>query len=284
MQDSIILINKPKGITSYDVIRQLQKKLNIKRIGHAGVLDKPASGLLVCATNRATKVLSLFENGYKIYLADILLGVQTDTYDLDGKIINKVDDFDVDIDAIYKVAEKFVGDITQTAPPFSNIKVKGKRLYKYAMKNEEIELPKRNVTVYGIEVLDYKDKVLKVMVKCSKGTYIRSLANDIGMELGVFGSIQSLRRVFSYPFSIESAKDVDNIEPLSINEALNFLPSLRIKDEFVTKIKNGVVFSRIYDCSHLKNGLYRVLDKKDNLLSIIEIKKNSVFYKFIAIN
>ncbi len=284
MQNCIILVDKPSGITSYDVIRKLQKITGIKKIGHAGVLDKSASGLLVCATGRATKILSLFEDGYKIYTADIVLGIKTDTYDLEGKVVAKNDNISVSIDEIKNVLTKFQGEIEQTTPMYSNVKVDGKKLYQYALKNQDIEPPKRKVFIYGIEIVGFEDNILSVMVKCSKGTYIRALANDIGEKLGVFGCVKSLKRIFSYPFSIDSANNLDNIECLSINEALNFLPSVRIDDDIKTKVRNGVVFNKIFDIGNLKSGIYRILDKNDKLLAVIEKEKSKTKYKFININ
>ncbi len=284
MQNCIILVDKPSGITSYDVIRKLQKITGIKKIGHAGVLDKSASGLLVCATGRATKILSLFEDGYKIYTADIVLGIKTDTYDLEGKVVAKNDNISVSINEIKNVLTKFQGEIEQTTPMYSNVKVDGKKLYQYALKNQDIEPPKRKVFIYGIEIVGFEDNILSVMVKCSKGTYIRALANDIGEKLGVFGCVKSLKRIFSYPFSIDSANNLDNIECLSINEALNFLPSVRIDDDIKTKVRNGVVFNKIFDIGNLKSGIYRILDKNDKLLAVIEKEKSKTKYKFININ
>ncbi len=283
MQDAVILIDKPKGITSYDVIRKLQKKLSIKKIGHAGVLDKPATGLLVCATNRATKILSLFENGYKIYTAKIQLGVKTDTYDIEGNVLEKKENINLNLDAVRDVLIEFEGEITQKAPPFSNVKINGKKLYQYTLSDEDVELPARRVVVHGIKVVGFDGNFLDVMVKCSKGTYIRSLANDIGERLGVFGCVYSLRRVFSYPFSIESANSCDNIKPISINDALSFLPSLRVSAEIEKKVKNGVVFGRLFDCESLKYGTYRVLNKDNSLLAVVEKHSQKTVYRFIEI-
>ncbi len=283
MHEGIILIDKPKGITSYDVVRQLKKHFNTKRIGHAGVLDKPASGLLICAVGRATKVLSLFESGYKIYVSEIQLGIKTDTYDLEGSVLDIVDNIFIDRDKILSTLEDFIGTIEQKAPIYSNIKVNGKRLHRYAKDNQSVDLPIRRVEIYGIELLNYAENTLNIMVKCSKGTYIRSLANDIGERLGVFGAVKSLRRIFSYPFSVDMAATLENIEIIPLNKALNFIPSLRVEDSLKDKIKNGVPFERLFDCRELQNGLYKILDKDGELTAIIEKNKTELKYRFISI-
>lgn len=279
-KNGIILIDKPKGITSFDVIRLLKKKFGTKKIGHSGVLDKPASGLMICAVNRATKLLSIFEEGYKIYIADIVFGIKTDTLDMQGSIVD-TKYTDITKNDLKKVIDSFRGEILQSVPKYSNVRINGKKLYRYALNHESIELPKRKVTIYDIELVEFGDNSAKIKVKCSKGTYIRSLAYDIGESLNTFGTIRDLRRIFVYPFSIDKAKDVDNAEITPINEALSFLPSISVSKDLVKNVLNGVEFSRIVKCDKLQNGLYRVLDDNKNFIALIISEKDKVSYKFV---
>ncbi len=281
--NSIILIDKPVNFTSFDIIKQLRKRIGIKKIGHSGVLDKPASGLLVCASGRATKLLSLFENGYKIYRADILFGLKTDTYDLTGKIVDKKNDITVNISDLEAVLDEFKGEIIQEVPPYSNVKVNGKRMYKYSLNGRQVKPPSRKVVIYEIKAEKVEHNAASLVVKCSKGTYIRSLANDIGNRLGIYGCIKSLRRTFSYPFSLDDAHNVEELRCMSPNNALSFLPSIKIKEELISKVANGVYFGNLYDIDKLKPGLYRVL-AGDCFVSLIEKKENRVIYRFILPN
>ncbi len=282
--NSIILIDKPSGITSFDVIKRLRTYIDIKKIGHAGVLDKPASGLLVCATQRATKILSLFENQYKIYKTEIKLGVKTDTYDTSGRVIAKKSARNITQSEIESIIDEFIGEIEQSVPMYSNVRLNGKKLYRYALDKSEVIPPKRRVTIHKIDLTKYQDSILSIIVTCSKGTYIRSLANDIGEKLGVYGCVQSLRRIFSYPFSVEEAGSLDNIKCISIDSALKFLPSLNIENGLISKVRNGFEPNRIFESNLLKNSIYRIVDKSDRIIAVIEKKNNKVLYRFISLD
>lgn len=281
---SIILVDKPAGITSFDVIKKLRVFTGIRRIGHAGVLDKPASGLLICATERATKLLSLFENQYKIYKTDIRLGIKTDTYDISGRVVVEKSVRNITQLEIESVMDEFVGEIEQSVPLYSNVRLNGKKLYRYALEKDNVTPPKRKVVIHRIDIIEYKDSILSITVTCSKGTYIRSLANDIGEKLGVYGCVQSLRRIFSYPFSIEAAGSLDSIKCIPIDSALKFLPSLKIGDRFISKVLDGFEPGRIFDINMLKNGIYRVVDKSDRVVALIERKDSKVLYRFISLD
>ncbi|WP_022669743.1 tRNA pseudouridine(55) synthase TruB [Hippea alviniae] len=280
--NSIVLVDKPADITSFDVIRILRKRLKIKKIGHAGVLDKMATGLLVCATGRATKLLSIFENSYKVYVAEITLGLKTDTYDITGRVVERFK-VDLDKDKIKGVLAEFVGEIEQLPPPFSNVKYKGKRLYKYALKGESVDIKPRKVKIYGIKLLDIDENRLTIEVKCSKGTYIRTLANDIGERLKCGGVVSALRRTFVYPFSVDEASKPENPTILNLEKALSFLDEIVVPEDFLSFVKNGVYPCSIFDCFKLKENLYRLVDESGRLLAVIERKDKSYSYKAVFI-
>ncbi len=279
-KDSIILIDKPAGITSFEVVKSLRKTLGIKKIGHAGVLDKPATGLLVLATGRATKLIPIFEDGYKIYVVEIIFGIKTDTYDSTGRVIAQKRDFSLTKEELEGVLERFTGRITQQVPPYSNVKVNGKRLYSYAVRNQQVELPRREVTIHGIRLDSFEQNRATITVKCSKGTYIRSLVNDIGEALNTYACVGRLRRIFSFPFSIEDASTLENPGCIEINEAISHLPSLRVEAYHLKSIENGVPFDRLFDCRVLNDGIYRVL-VGNRLVAVVEKKGRAVKYRLI---
>ncbi|MBT3249168.1 MAG: tRNA pseudouridine(55) synthase TruB [Candidatus Pacebacteria bacterium] len=202
----ILLIDKPTGITSHDVVYKVRKKTGVKRVGHAGTLDPLATGLLIVLVGREfTKRQSEFLKQDKEYLCEVQLGIETDTYDVDGQIIKEADWENlvrISKEDVEKVLDQFRGQISQTVPAFSAVKVKGRKLYEKARKGEidKKDLPSREVHIKELEPIDLKkDEVAQEMffnirVACSSGTYIRSLAHDIGQELGVGATVKELRR------------------------------------------------------------------------------------------
>ncbi len=282
MENGIVLIDKPAGITTFDIIRKLRKTLNVKKMGHAGVLDKMATGLVVIALGKSTKLLSIFENGYKVYEAEFTFGLTTDTYDMCGTIIDKKEIDEVERDKLLNVVEKFTGEIEQAPPSYSNVKINGKRLYKYALRKENIEIPKRKVRIFDFELLSIKKNKAKFKIKCSKGTYIRSLAHDIGKEIGYGGIVTNLRRTEIYPFKVTEASTlIDSPKILPIQETLNFMNEIVVDTELIANIKNGVHICKMLNCNQLKERYYRLIDINSTLIAIIEKKNKNYTYKAI---
>ncbi len=209
MPDEIMLIDKPKGMTSFDVIRFLRRKLNIKKMGHAGTLDPLATGLLIIATGAATKKLTELTGLGKTYIMDILLGVKTDSGDLEGKILEEQPVVNVDLKKVQATLDSMIGEIEILAPIYSAIKLKGKPLYKYARQGEPVEAPMRKMTITKLTLLDHfkhEDKyVLRAEMDCAKGTYARSVAEEIGKRLGLPATIKELRRTKIGDFRVEDA-------------------------------------------------------------------------------
>ncbi len=282
MNDSIVLVDKPAGITSFDVIKKLRKITGIKRIGHAGVLDKMATGLLICATGRATRLLSIFEDGYKIYEAEFLFGLRTDTFDISGRVIEKKP-CNISSEDIKTAVNGFIGAIQQMPPPFSNVKVAGKRLYKYALKNEQVNIKPRTVIIKDIEILSVDGNIASLRITCSKGTYIRSLANDLGEKLQCGCVVKSLKRTYIHPFSLKQAGDPDNPRFLKLSEALFFIPRINVGKDIAEKIKNGANICRLIFCENLKEDIYAVFDNRDNLVAVIERNNRTFSYKGVFI-
>lgn len=213
IKNGFILVDKPKGLTSHDVVDKLRKITKIKKIGHAGTLDPIASGLLILGIGKgATKNLNKFQKLNKEYIAKIKLGAISNTYDAEGKILEKKFKKIPSKSVIEKILKSFVGEIEQIPPLFSAKKIKGKRAYDLARKGIKFNLEPKKVKIYDIKILNYSFPYLKIKVTCSSGTYIRSLANDIGKKLGCGGYIQDLRRIKIGNFSVKNAVEIEKIK------------------------------------------------------------------------
>lgn len=208
----IILIDKPKGISSFDVIRILRKKLKVKKMGHAGTLDPLASGLMIIGVGKGTKKLKEFINLDKTYVMEVLLGKRTKTGDLEGEVIEEKQVSHISTKDVKKILQGMEGGIELQAPLYSAIKIKGKPLYKYARKGIKIEPPKRKTKIFYLKFLDLIKKnkyyILNVEMKCTKGTYARSVAEEIGRRLGLPATLQNLRRIKIGNFDIASTQKI----------------------------------------------------------------------------
>ncbi len=213
--DGILLVDKPSGITSHDIVDAIRKKFAFKKVGHAGTLDPMATGLLVVLIGKSTKKSKNFTDDDKTYKATLVLGITTDTGDADGKIL-KEGLPDIDPEKISEVLQRFKGEIEQIPPMFSAKKHKGKKLYEYARRGIEIKREPRKVIIKKLEVLDIKNSELSLEVCCSKGTYIRQLAIDIGTSLGSGAHISQLRRIKSGNFCVEESIKFDELNKATI--------------------------------------------------------------------
>ena len=272
MKDGILVINKPKNMTSREVVNIACKKLNTRHIGHTGTLDPIATGVLVLGINEGCKVIDLLTQEDKIYEAKVLVGVETDTLDITGNILNEYNIENLTGNDIEKALSKYRGKYNQEVPKYSAIHVNGKRLYEYARNNIEVELPKREVEVF--------DLVLKSFEKCdnrytfsiishvSKGTYIRSLIRDIGLSLGYPCTMMELTRVKQGAFTIDQAVDLDDInidKILSIDKALTNLNSITVDNDTAKKVLNGAVLDL-----NVNNDKVLILNSNNELLAIYE--------------
>lgn len=204
--NSILLIDKPSGITSFDVIRRLRTKLGIRKMGHAGTLDPLATGLLIIGLEKATKELAHYMGLAKEYEVLIEFGKVSTTYDADGELQFTNSELSMmSREEFEKQLQNFVGDIQQTPPPFSAIHVNGKRAYDLARRGEEVKLEPRKIQISAIEILNFDWPLARLRVQCGKGTYIRSLAHDLGAALGCGGYVKELRRTAIGDFRVENA-------------------------------------------------------------------------------
>ena len=261
--EGIINVNKPSGITSFDVIRVLRKVLKEKRIGHTGTLDPLAEGVLVVCLGRATRLVQDIEGYSKVYVAGFELGYRTDTYDIEGKTVESSDKKSATKEELEEVLKCFIGDIKQIPPMYSALKVDGQKLYDLARKGIEIEREARDIHIDFIEILDFDGVKGKIRCGVSKGTYIRSLINDMGRELGTFATMNSLVRERVGDSKIEDVFSLENIEKLYNEGKLDFLQSV---EEFFSypdiEIDSGKNLTLFLNGNTIRqqtdNGRYRV--------------------------
>lgn len=267
--DGFVVIDKPAGITSHDVVAQIRRKFGTRQVGHAGTLDPMATGVLVIGINRATKFLQYIVSGRKCYLATIRLGERTTTDDREGEIIERKDPHYISDAEITEALSGFSGKISQVPSSVSAIKISGKRAYELVREGKEVELKPREVEIFELRVLGIKrhDHLdIDIEVKCSAGTYIRAIARDLGEKLKVGGHLIELRRTEVLPFEISQASAVDDaqIRPLS-QEIVKVLPSRTITDSEVTEIRFG---RKITASNFDEVGI--ALDQSGKVVAIIE--------------
>lgn len=252
-------IYKPVGMTSHDVVSVLRRVTKIKQIGHTGTLDPFAEGVLPICIGKATRLIEYLQDD-KEYLATVQFGAATNTFDLDGEKVF-TSDKKVSRDDIKEGLKSFEGEILQLPPIFSAIKVKGKKLYEYARKGEEVEIQPRKVVIENIELKNFDEELqqAQILLKCSKGTYIRSIANDLGKNLGCGGYLIKLIRTQAGKFRVENSVQLDEIDVESnlINplDILN-LPKIAVDNDDLARIKNGM-------------PIYKTCDKIGNFVSLI---------------
>lgn len=215
--NGIIIVNKPPGWTSFDVVAKIRNLSGAKKVGHSGTLDPMATGVLPVFLGKATKSVQHFMSGDKGYIAEMTLGIRTDTLDAEGKI-TQISNVECQIEHVEPIFKKFIGEIEQVPPMHSAVKVKGKRLYKLARKGIVVKREPRRVIIHKISLLNYEagdNPKVTFEVMCSKGTYIRQLASDMGDDLGCGAHLSKLMRVQAYPFHITQAVNMDTIITLA---------------------------------------------------------------------
>ncbi|MGL5355133.1 MAG: tRNA pseudouridine(55) synthase TruB [Cetobacterium sp.] len=224
--EGIIVVDKPIGITSFDVIRVLRRNLKERRIGHTGTLDPLATGVLVICVGRATKLAQDIEGYEKEYVANLELGFKTDTYDTEGKVLDRTENFDISEETLKNVLETFKGDIKQVPPMYSAIKVDGKKLYELAREGVEIERKARDVSITNLDLLSFDGVKAKINCTVSKGTYIRSLIYDLGEKLGTFATMTGLRRTRVGAEDLNRSFTLESIEKMVGESDYSFLVSV----------------------------------------------------------
>ena len=277
--NGIIVIDKPCGKTSHDMVGFIRRLTGIRKVGHTGTLDPEATGVLPVCIGNATKACELLTCEDKRYVAELALGMTTDTLDAEGEILTEQPVL-CDEETIKKTIERFVGEIWQIPPMFSAIKKDGKKLYELARQGISIEREKRKVIIHDISIIEInmENQTVTIDVACSKGTYIRTLCDDIGMKLGCGAYMNKLKRVKSGRFSIEDAYKTEEIEKLfrenrfenalvPVDNVFCDYPKVVVDDRYADFIKNGV---RVRMKDLLEGQIYRVYDRENNFLSLSE--------------
>lgn len=287
----IILTNKPKDITSFRSLGSIKKNVD-KKVGHAGTLDKFANGLMIVLTGSTTKLNQLFSTLDKTYIATIRFGEETSTLDIEGEVIHKGD-----IPTLgqikQKINEKFLGEILQAPPIYSAIHINGKRAYKLARSNQDVEMPKRPVTIYGFDIISWNDRDLVCKIHVSKGTYIRSIARDLAISCNSRGHLIDLQRVSIGPFNLEEAVDTDSKENINkgLNKSNEYLKRLnsvsiyKIEDKYLFDLANGKKPSYDYliPVDVKESAYYAAIYSNDDILRcVLQLDKNKKIIKIIS--
>jgi tRNA pseudouridine55 synthase len=299
--DGLILVHKPKGITSHDVVIQIRKILDIKRVGHFGTLDPMATGLLLVAVGKATRLFPFYLRATKTYQGQIRLGYSTDTYDSDGEPVSKESKRYPDKKILLENMKRFLGEIEQMSPPYSAKKYKGKALYKLVRQQKEYQLKSSKVVVHLFKLIKYDPPHMDFEVKCSSGTYIRSIAHDLGQRLGCGAHLNHLERTEIGKFHVSKSHTIKEIEKISslgqtkkilhpIEVLLPEYPKIIVKDRAVLLVRNGREFypDSIPDAfpseedantkGEKKQDIFRLFDSQGKLLAfaIKKAEKNSL--------
>jgi tRNA pseudouridine55 synthase len=299
LRNALLLINKPEGYTSFDIVARLKKMLATKKIGHSGTLDKAASGLLVICTGLATKLTRYFLESDKEYMGRVQLGVVTDTCDREGEVIEKKSIAHVTEKKIHAVLKACSGPIMQTPPLYSALKVDGKRASDRVRRGERIELDAREVDIKAIACsnINLAEGSFDLYVHCSKGTYIRSLARDIGEALGTGAYLARLTRLVSGSYSIVDSVTLAELEDIiqggpttkhfyyTMVQAVAWMNKMIIADNAVSRVGNGAFFPRsnIVALEDKGSNYYAIADKKENLIAIADIDIDNWQIKYLNV-
>jgi tRNA pseudouridine55 synthase len=275
--NGFLVIDKGTGMSSYDVIRRLKRLRPFNKIGYIGTLDRNATGILPVALNEGVKLIPFLEDGVKVYRAKFLLGVTTDTLDIEGKVLTETEAPVYDRSVLNEELERFRGKITQKVPIYSSKKVQRKPLYKWARKGIAVEAPEKEVEIFDIRFLDYAHPYVDLEVTCSKGTYIRAMAKDFGERLGCGATLFSLKRTGHGDFSLDMATNIDHFK--NDEDLLNYVISLErviksVKETLVETplerfLQHGMPIPLMSTAKEWKNGeLTKLLNVQGALIGI----------------
>ena len=275
--NGFLLVNKEIGLSSSEIVQKVKKKFSYKKVGHLGTLDPAAEGLLVLAINRATKFSTYFLNSDKSYFVKIQLGVSTNTDDATGEVISNSEVKCSDND-VKKAVNEFLGESFQKPPYFSALKYKGKALYKYARQGQFIDKEPRKIAIKKIHNINYENKICSFELTCSKGTYIRSIARDLGKNLGCGGHMISLKRLSQHNFSIMDSEILENLSEnqlISIENAFNEYKKFTLTNEELKFFQNG----RRVKVSIDSKNIIRVYSQSNNFIGLGEVSESNLKHK-----
>jgi len=275
--NGFLIVDKQTGMSSYDVIRRLKKISSFKKIGYIGTLDRNATGVLPVAINEGVKLIPFFEDGEKAYRAKILLGVTTDTYDIAGNILTETNTETYESSNIQNILNRYKGKITQQVPLYSSKKVHRKPLYKLVRQGIPVEAPEKEVEIFSIKLVDYSHPYVDIYVTCSKGTYIRSLANDLGLALGCGATLYALKRTLHGEFSDQMSVNIEDIKSkddilnclISLENVLKSFRDIIVEEALERFLKNGMPVPLLGNTRDWSNGQYiKMLNRRGHLIGI----------------
>ena len=269
----IVVVNKEKGWTSFDVVKKIKKIWGIKKVGHLGTLDPMAEGVLPVAIGKATKLFDYYLKKSKTYIAQFEFGYETDTLDAEGQVIKTTSNLPSKKD-IEEVLSSFVGKLQQTPPKYSAVKINGQRAYALARDNKEFQIQPKQIEIYKLEVLGQTDtNTYEFLIECSAGTYIRSLCQDIAKRLNSLATMTKLTRTRSGNFTQKDAKTIEELEQnktlISTSDALNHLPKIELDEKYFQKLSNGVEVKIINQPQNVLSTIF----VGDRLFGIGEVEK-----------
>jgi tRNA pseudouridine55 synthase len=289
--DGVLVIDKPQGPTSFEVVRRVRLSLGVKRAGHTGTLDPMATGVLPICLGEATKLAGLLTEGDKGYEAAIRLGLTTDTQDVTGEVLSTAEVPPLSVERLEAALEPFRGSFMQVPPMYSAVKVRGRRLYERARAGEAVERAPRRVTVHALVLRDFSATECALSIRCSKGFFVRALAEDLGRSLGCGGTLKSLRRVSSGPFGLDRAVALSQVEAFAISgvegraqlqsrlipmaQTLPDLPELRVSEAEAVRVAHGVPLDVRQPPGANR---VRVLGPDGALLAVADIREGRLAY------
>jgi tRNA pseudouridine55 synthase len=295
-RSGIIVIDKPAGLTSAKVVAVVKKLLGVRKAGHTGTLDPFATGVMICCTNRATKLARFFLEGWKTYSAVLHLGVETDTQDSTGEVTASNGSIDFSENAIKSTIQRFEGKHRQVPPAYSALKHRGVPLYKLARRGMPVVKPSREVQISDIRVIEIDLPLIRFEATCSSGTYIRTLCSDIGKALGCGGHLKALRRTACSGFTIDKAVTLPQLEALSATgkadttmismaKALSGMPTHAADSGLINKLSRGIKITKedvSPDQTEHADGFVKIVDETRNLIAILAHGKGDSGYRYVV--
>lgn len=272
--NGVLIINKPKGYTSHDIVNILRKELNTKKIGHTGTLDPNATGVLPVLVGQATKISKYLIEHDKTYIAELKLGEKSSTGDIEGEIVEKKNVPELTTEQIKTILNSFIGKQLQTPPIYSSIKINGKKAYEYARNGETVDIPPREIEIMSIFLKKFEKDIITFEVECSKGTYIRVLCEDIAEKLGTVGLMSNLTRTkvdqfdIEKSFTLEQVKNKEEISLISIEEVFKAKNIINLDDRKTELFFNGVQLT-----INKQDDIYRVYNR-NQFLGLGSVKNN----------
>lgn len=286
--NGVLVVDKPKGITSFDVVREVRRAVAIKKVGHTGTLDPMATGVLPICLGDGTKIAQFIIEATKAYDATLKLGATTDTLDAEGKVLETRPVPPITRELLEATLSKFRGTLQQVPPMYSAIKIGGKRLYELARAGEEVERAPREVTVFELVLRDFSSDEVQLSVRSSKGFFVRSLAADIGEALGCGAHLSALRRTQSGPFTLAQSIPLADVVAqgpaiasrlVGLSDALSDIPELKISAAEAARVKHGGVV----EVAPTLTGLHRIIEPTGVLLAIADAVKGRLVYRRVLI-